>query len=230
VEKLYFYTQEANDEDKEKVEKNYKDRLRALEVGTQKSIEEVWNHGHLKKEQKRLTFEGMDLFSEESASVFGLTRKELIITAATSGAVTGAGIDLLLAGHTLLLGGALGALVGGTGAYFGFNELSEVKVLGQSMGKRYLEMGPMANRNFPYILLGRALYHTMKVAQTSHAKREVFEIEMDQSFKERWLNESSRNALEKYHKKFRSGKALATGELKEYEEIIKQILKHLIDV
>jgi len=230
VEKLYFYTEEANDDDKEKIEVNYKERLRELEITAQKSIEEVWNHGHLKKEQNELTFEGMDLFSEESASVFGLTRKELIITAATSGAVTGAGIDLLLAGHTLLLGGALGALVGGTGAYFGFNELSEIKVLGQTMGKRYLEVGPMENRNFPYILLGRALYHTMKVAQISHAKRDVFEIEMDQSFKERWLDESSRNALERYHKKFRSGKALATGELKEYEEIIKQILKHLIDV
>ena len=230
VEKLYFYTNEANDEDKAKIEDNYKERLRELEISTQNSIEEVWNHGHLQKEQMALTFEDMDLFSEESASVFGLTRKELIITAATSGAVTGAGIDLLLAGHTLLLGGALGALVGGTGAYFGFNELSEVKVLGQSMGKRYLEMGPMENRNFPYILLGRGIYHTMKVAQISHAKREVFEIEMDQSFKNRWLDESSRNALEKYHKKFRSGKALATGELKEYEEIIKRILKHLINV
>ena len=230
VEKLYFYTQEASDEDKEKIESSYKDRLRDLEINTQKNIEEVWNHGHLKKEQKVLTFEGMDLFSEETASVFGLTRKELIITAATSGAVTGAGIDLLLAGHTLLLGGAIGALVGGTGAYFGFNELSEVKVLGQTMGKRYLEMGPMQNRNFPYILLGRAIYHTVKVAQISHAKREVFDIEMDQTFKERWLDDTTRNALEKYHKKFRSGKALQTGELKEYEEIIKRILKHLIDV
>lgn len=230
VEKHYFYTQEADDEDKEKIESNYKDRLRDLEISTQKGIEEVWNHGHLNKEETELTFEGMDLFSEESASVFGLTRKELIITAATSGAVTGAGIDLLLAGHTLLLGGALGALVGGTGAYFGFNELSEVKVLGQTMGRRYLEMGPMENRNFPYILLGRAIYHTMKVAQISHAKRDVFEIEMDQSFKERWLDDTSRNALEKYHKKFRSGKALETGELKEYEEIIKKILKHLINV
>ena len=95
VEKLYFYTQEANDEDKEKIEHNYKEHLRELEITAQKSIEEVWNHGHLKKEQNVLTFEGMDLFSEESASVFGLTRKELIITAATSGAVTGAGIDLL---------------------------------------------------------------------------------------------------------------------------------------
>lgn len=230
VEKLYFYTHEASNEDKQRIERNYKDRLRDLEISTQKSIEEVWNHGHLKKAQKILTFEGMDLFSEETASVFGLTRKELIITAATSGAVTGAGIDLLMAGHTLLLGGVLGALVGGTGAYFGFNELSEVKVLGQTMGRRYLEMGPMENRNFPYILLGRAIYHTMKVAQISHAKREVFDIEMDQSFKEKWLNDTTRNALEKYHKKFRSEKALKTEELKEYEEIIKRILKHLIDV
>ena len=229
VEKLSFYTQEASEEDRKKIESNYKDRLRDLEVTTQKHIEEIWNHDHLQTEKKVLTFEGMDLFSEETASVFGLTRKELLITGVTSGAVTGAGIDLLFAGHTLLLGGVIGAVVGGTGAYFGFNELSEVKVLGQTMGKRYLEMGPMENRNFPYILLGRAIYHTMKVAQTSHAKREVFDIEMDQTFKEKWLDDTSRKSLEKYHKKFRSGSALEPTELKEYEALIKHILKHLID-
>ena len=97
------------------------------------------------------------------------------------------------------------------------------------MGKRYLEMGPMANRNFPYILLGRTMYHTMKVAQTSHAKREVFDIEMDQTFKEKWLDDTSRKSLEKYHKKFRSGNALEAEELKDYEALIKSILKHLID-
>jgi GTPase Era involved in 16S rRNA processing len=229
VEKLSFKTEEASKEEKEKIESNYKDRLRDLEISTQKSIEEVWNHDHLKKEQKVLTFEGMDLFSEETASVFGLTRKELIITGATSGAVTGAGIDLLFAGHTLLLGGAIGALLGGTGAYFGFNELSEVKVLGQTIGKRYLEMGPMENRNFPYILLGRTIYHTVKVAQTSHATRDVFDIEMDQTFKEKWLDNTSRKSLEKYHKKFRSKNTLNPEELKEYEELIKHILTHLID-
>lgn len=229
VEKLYFYSQEASEEEKEKIENNYKDRLRDLEVTTQKHIEEIWNHDHLQKEEKVLTFEGMDLFSEETASVFGLTRKELLITGVTSGAVTGAGIDLLFAGHTLLLGGAIGALVGGTGAYFGFNELSEVKVLGQTMGKRYLEMGPMENRNFPYILLGRAMYHTMKVAQASHATREVFDIEMDQTFKEKWLDDVSRKSLEKYHKKFRSGNALEAGELKVYEALIKHRLKYMVD-
>ena len=97
------------------------------------------------------------------------------------------------------------------------------------MGRRYLEIGPMENRNFPYILLGRAMYHTMKVAQTSHAKREVFDIEMDQRFKEKWLDVASRKSLETYHKKFRSGKALEAEDLKEYEALLKKILEHLID-
>ncbi len=229
VEKLPFYAPETSEQERQKIESNYKDRLRELEVTAQKDIEDIWNHGHLQKKEKVLTFEGLDLFSEETASVFGLTRKELLITGMTSGAITGAGIDLLFAGHTLLLGGAIGALIGGAGAYLGFNELSEVKVLGQTMGKHYLEMGPMENRNFPYILLGRAIYHTMKVAQTSHAKREVFDMEMDQTFKERWLDDTSRNALEKYHKKFRSDSALEAEELKAYETLIKQILKRLID-
>ncbi len=228
VEKLPFDTHKASEEERQKIETDYKDRLRNLEVTAQKKIEEIWNHDHLQKKERVFTFEGMDLFSEETASVFGLTRKELLITGVTSGAVTGAGIDLLFAGHTLLLGGAIGALVGGTGAYFGFNELAEVKVLGHTMGRRYLEMGPMENRNFPYILLGRAIYHTMKVAQTSHAKREVFDIEMDQTFKEKWLDERSRKSLEKYHHKFRSGSALQPDELNAYETLIKQILKHVI--
>lgn len=225
-----FKTEEASPEDKEKIEREYKNRLRELETATQKNIEKVWHHEHLKKESKVPVFEGMDLFSEESASVFGLTRKELMITAAASGAVTGAGIDLLFAGHTLLLGGAIGAVIGGTGAYFGFDELSEVKVLGQSLGKRYLEIGPMKNRNFPYILLGRALYHTIQIAKVSHAAREVIDIEMDKAFKEKWLNDELRKSLEKFHTKFRSGKAVDPNDLEAYEALIYGTLKRFISV
>lgn len=229
VQKRTLKTEEATKKDKKKIERKYRNRLRYLEETAQKKIEEVWNHGHLKKEEKFLTFEGMDLFSEETEAVFGLTRKELIITGATSGAVTGAGIDLLFAGHTLFLGGAIGALVGGTGAFLGFDELSEVKVLGQTLGKRYLEIGPMENRNFPYILLGRAIYHTVKVAQISHATQEIFDFNMDQTFKEKWLNDTLRKSLEKYHQKFRSGKALEPRELREYETLIENVLTHLIN-
>ena len=228
VEKFAFDDEEASEEDKEKVEENYKDRLRTLEQKAQKNMEELWSHEHLQKEKNTLTFEGLDLFSEETASVFGLTKKELLITGATSGAVTGAGIDLLFAGHTLLLGGLIGGVVGGVGAYFGFDELSEVKVLGQTLGKRYLQMGPMENRNFPYILLGRALFHAQKVALRSHATREEMYIGMDSTFKDVWLNDGLRKDLEKYHKKFRSGKEVNVKDLEEYQDLVKKVLRKLI--
>jgi len=128
----------------------------------------------------------------------------------------------------LLLGGAIGALVGGTGAYFGFNELSEVKVLGKKLGKRYLQIGPMSNRNFPYILLGRAIYHAYHIATRSHALRDVEELTMDSSFKDKWLNESLRKSLEKYHKIFRSGDEVSVETLTKYEGLVKGVLLGLL--
>ncbi len=228
IEQLALTHEDATVEEREDIRSRYQIQLRSYEEVSQKKIEKIWNHDHLQKEQESLLFEGMDLFSKESASIFGLTRKELLITGATGGAVTGAGVDLLMGGSTLLLGSAIGALVGGSGAFFGFNELSDVKVLGQNLGKKYLEMGPMKNLNFPYILLNRALYHASEVASRSHALRSVAKFEMGRSFTERWMDDSIRKSLEKLHNKFRSGDEVKAEELKEYEAIIKSILEKLI--
>ena len=229
IEQLSLAHEDATAEEREEIQEKYQMQLRTYELESQKKVEKIWNHDHLQKVQESLLFEGMDLFSKESASIFGLTRKELLITGATGGAVTGAGIDLLLGGSTLLLGSAIGALVGGSSAFFGFNELSDVKILGQNLGKKYLEMGPMKNLNFPYILLNRTLYHTSEVASRSHALRGVVKFEMGQSFTERWMDDSTRKSLEKFHSKFRSGDEVKAEELKEYENIVKNILKRLID-
>ena len=226
-EKLPLKTKEVTPEQEKKLEENYKNALRKLEEGTQKNLELIWDHEHLQKEQLRLPYEGMDLFSKESASLFGLSQQEMILMGAGSGAAAGAAIDLLTVGHTLLLGGAIGALVGGVSAYFGFDKLSEIKVLGHTIGKRYIEMGPMKNRNFPYILLGRSLYYVTELARRSHAKRDIVKFAMDQSFKEKWLSDSLKKELEKFHKKFRSGKAVEAEELGEYEVLIRTVLEKL---
>lgn len=228
VEMLTLKDEEVHEADKEVLKEQYKEALRLLETQTQKKIEKIWKHQHLEKKQALLTFDGVDLFSEEAASVFGLTRKELLITGVTSGAVAGAGVDLLLLGHTLFVGGAIGAVVGGVGAYLGFNELSDVKVLGQKLGKRYLQIGPMENRNFPYILLGRAIFHAYHIATRSHALRDVEELSMDSTFKEKWLDEDLRKSLEKYHKMFRSGNEVSREDLEAYALLIKSVLDKLI--
>jgi len=228
VEQLPLEKEHATETEKQQIEERYKEKLRDLEKEAQNHIDKIWHHHHLQKREEGFRFEIMDLFSAESASVFGLTRKELMLTSATTGAVTGAGIDLLFAGHTLFIGGAIGALAGGIGAWFAFNELSEIKVLGQKVGRRYLETGPMANRNFPYILLGRMFYYTASIATLSHASREEMILNMEKGFKERWLDESIRKKLENFHKKFRMGKTLSEETRRAYEVLIREQLEKLI--
>ena len=228
VAQLDFATETPGEADREKLSRQYQEYLRRLEQEEQHAVEAIWHHEHLEKEQSHLLFDEMDLFSKESASIFGLTRKEILVTGTVGGAAAGAGIDLLFGGATLLLGSAIGAAVGGIGAYWGFEELSEIRILGTTLGKRYLEMGPMTNRNFPYILLGRALYHAHTVASRSHAVRGTVRLTMNETFKERWFDESLRDALEKYHRQFRSGETLKEEELKEYESSILRSLEKLL--
>lgn len=220
IERLSIDDEEVTLSQKQQLLEKYQARLRSLEQKAQQAIEQIWSHKHLQKEQERLLFEGFDLFSKESESIFGLSRKEMIVTGLTGGAITGAGVDLLFAGHTLLIGGAVGAVAGGIGAYFGFDKISDSKVLGKKLGKRYLEMGPMENRNFPYILLGRSLYHLSVIIQRSHAKRDAVDIAMDESFRQVWLDDETRKSLEKLHKKFRSGNEIQDNAVKAYEELI----------
>ncbi|MEO1937144.1 MAG: DUF3482 domain-containing protein, partial [Sulfurimonas sp.] len=103
-------------------------------------------------------------------------------------------------------------------------ELSEVKILGQKLGQRYLQMGPMKNRNFPYILLSRALLYTVKLMQRSHAKRDILSLH-DGALKEQLLDEKLKRSLEKYHKKFRKAEKLSYDEQKEYQRLLEESLK-----
>lgn len=228
VERLPLRTEEATEAEKILVFERYKAKLRTFEEVSQHRVEQIWHHENLEKAQQALLFDGMDLFSKESASLFGLSRKELLITGTTGGAVTGAGIDLLLGGATLFLGSAIGAVVGGTSAFFGFSELSDVKVLGQKLGKRYLETGPMKNVNFPYILLNRALFHAVKIAGRSHALRDKVMLEMGRDFTDRWMDDALRKSLDKCHKAFRSGNEVKPEVLKTYESLVKTVLKRLV--
>ena len=223
TEKLPIKGERATEQEHEKLERIYKQKLRELERKSYKKIAAILNHTHLNEEIFELPFENIDLFSKESASIFGLSKNELLLTTATSGALTGAGVDLLLAGHTGFLGAAIGGALGGAGGYFGFDELFKTKVLGKRIGEKYLQIGPMQNKNFPYILLGRALFYTRKLLEYSHAKRDAFIIDKEEQKRENILSKEQRQKLEKYHKLFRAKKKVEEKLLKEYETLLLQL-------
>ncbi|HEX7037956.1 MAG TPA: GTPase/DUF3482 domain-containing protein [Pseudomonadales bacterium] len=155
-----------------------RNHVRDRERKARDRVQGYYRHQSLKREEASAELIATDIFTEEGWELFGLSRTQLVVSGALSGAVAGGGIDALLGGASLLLGTGVGALIGGAGALFGSTELARVKVLGQSLGGRTLQVGPVRAPNFPWVLLGRAWAHHRLVAERNHARREVMSLAM----------------------------------------------------
>jgi hypothetical protein len=208
----------------------YREAIIRYEKHREREIESIWNHRGVEKVSDSIDLDRLGLFSQESASVFGLGQRELIITGASAGALGGMGIDLALGGSTFFLGSIIGGAVGGVGAMLGFDNLYEVKILGRKVGKREISIVPMKNLNFPYIFLGRALYHASIIANRSHAIREGIRLRSSnrESFIGKIIDNSMRDKLEKVHSKLREGKEPKGEELKEYREVILKAFEKIL--
>ncbi len=213
-------TPEATEKEKESAKENYRDKLIKNEKLLERDIDLIWQHNSLNKKKSSLVLDNMGLFSKQSASVFGLSQKELIITGASAGAIGGLGIDLVFGGGTMFLASLVGGAVGGVGAMIGFDNLYDMKVMGRKFGKKELTVGPMKNLNFPYILLGRALYYTHTISNRSHAQRDKLELKSDEFFGEEIFDVNKRKKLEKLHTKLRAREKPSESLIKEYKDII----------
>jgi GTPase Era involved in 16S rRNA processing len=212
----------ATEQEEEQLKVIYREKIVKYEKEQEQNIETIWNHRSIEKVENMLVLDNVGLFSKESASIFGLSQQQLIITGASAGAVGGLGIDLLLGGGSLFLGSLIGGAVGGVGAMMGFDNLYEVKVLGQSIGKRELSIGPMQNLNFPYILLGRSLYHASVIAKRSHAMRGDVNLDNEEFFTEQIIDSDMRKVLEKVHVSLRKGEEPKEEELQAYKKVLKE--------
>ena len=220
VYKLKILGEKSTSKEEEKAKEGYRQKIINYEKEQEKNIEAIWNHKSIEKVENILLLDEIGLFSEESASIFGLSEKELIVTGASAGAITGVGVDLMFAGQTLFLASVIGGVIGGVGAKFGFNNLYEIKVLGQNLGKRELTIGPMKNLNFPYILLGRALYHSSIIAKRSHAMRDNMKLDDEVFYTEQIIDSEMRKKLEQLHVLLRKGKEPKDEEIKAYKKVV----------
>lgn len=190
------------------LEARYETRVRQLEADGRGAVERAYDHTGLERHEPALALLDADLFADETWQLWGLSPLQLTTTGAVGGALAGVGIDVALGGASFLAGSLIGATVGAAAAWFGGQQVAEVKVGGVlPMGGRMLSMGPSSNRNLPYVLLGRALHHQHAVALRTHALREPLTLsgfDVGNAWVDR-LTISERSALEGRLSRLRGG-------------------------
>lgn len=153
--------------------------LRDREQRARRDIERLYRHERLTREEVSLAPEAFewDLFAQENRRVFGLDQWQIVRAGAIGGAAIGGVVDAATLGHSFLLGTVIGGVVGGVASWFGTEQAVEVKVLGQSVAGRVATIGPLRDRQFPWVLLDRALLHFASVVGRAHAKRDPLKVE-----------------------------------------------------
>lgn len=156
----------------------YFSELKSMEKAHHEKLKSLFSYHHLTSEIENLP-NSDNLFDTEQWIVWGLNRKQLVTAAAMAGAAAGAVIDLGLAGSSFFLGALGGGLIGATGAWLGADKLADFKLQGLPVGGYVAQQGPMQNKNFPYVLLGRFLHLEALLQQRTHARRDTLIVVVD---------------------------------------------------
>lgn len=145
--------------------------LRRREEKARDALREIYVHTTLDVAQEDLGPVSDDLFDLSTWNRLGLSRGQLAAMGTMTGALVGGGVDAAAGGATFLLGALIGGVVGLASGWYAWDRLAEARVLGQPLGGRLLQIGPMSNRNFPWVVLDRALLYHEVIANQAHARR-----------------------------------------------------------
>jgi GTPase Era involved in 16S rRNA processing len=208
----------------QKLVKSFQEDIKKFEKESFKNILKVWEHKNVHIDTAEVALDKIDLFSKEAIDFFGLSQKDFVLYAGLAGAIAGAGIDLTLLGHTAFIGAGIGALLGGVGGYLGYEKALDVKVKGFSIAKKYLEVGPIEDINFYFVLLQRALFYTKSVATLSYAKRGDIKLELQNS---ELLTSNEKKKFFKLHKALINDKNKESKKL-EYQKFLEEVITRLI--
>jgi hypothetical protein len=216
----------------EQLKQRYMAAVESIEVRAHDRIIKLFGHNLVKSGTTSEHLFGNDLFSDETWQMFGLDAKQLMAAGAVAGAVAGASVDVLTAGHTLLAGSAIGAAVGAASAFAlgkGRPDLAVdvpgervgiPKVIADRLPRKWqvggsaLAVGPYRALNFPWILLDRALGTFAYVTNRAHGRRDEVTLQSAQLHKvlerhgittSRWGDET-RRACERHFAAIRKGK------------------------
>lgn len=176
----------------------WRDWQRKREQRLRQDIERLYRHHRLQRQEPALEWHGDDdLFSDKARRAWGVSRTYLATAGFGAGALGGAGVDALTAGHTLGAGALIGGVLGAAGSVYYAGKLDRLKLGPLSSGGREARFGPVRDPQFGYVILGRALEHAWQIAMRNHAGRDPLTLADDQGHWLEQMDRRQRMALQK---------------------------------
>lgn len=169
----------------DKLTKEYRRDLAKLERRKVEKILRIYQHHLLKAETNAKAYESVDLMSEETWSKWGLSRSELTVLGALTGAAGGGAVDIGTGGLTHGLGTLLGGLGGGSLAFLKGAALPGLKLdldkglhFSADEGRK-ISLGPPESANFPFVMLDSILHRYAVVVSRAHGRQDEVSVEID---------------------------------------------------
>lgn len=216
-----------NSELRSSLQQAYRRELTDMEQQCRSVVEQIYKYKQLERHESQVQLLEQDLFAKQTWVLFGLSQQQLIATGAVGGAAAGGVIDLVVGGASFLMGAGIGGVIGGITAWITADRIADIKILGLPLGGRQLTIGPMRNINFPYVILGRALFHQQMIEDRTHAHREPLDLKQ-QTDRLQTLDASNRKRLEKIFIKLRKQEALRPELLDSLTEEIETLVKNAL--
>jgi hypothetical protein len=184
------------------LEQRYFSRLADLESDCVKRLLRTYRHHLLKLDIDPNQHAGLNLAMAETWRKWGLTRMQLAAAGAVAGGAAGAAFDLGVGVHSLGAGTVIGAVGGGTAAFFKGGALPELKIVGGGFGRRggdgrALIVGPPQSANFPWVLLDSMLVRHAGILARAHGRRDAEALAPGES-RVRGFSKERRGLLQKW--------------------------------
>ncbi len=157
------------------LEKQYKAWMKQREEKAIKELLTTYAHYQTKVSLDQFDLPP-DLFDCDKWFAWGLDKKQLIYAGTAAGAVSGAALDVAVAGSSLMAGAIGGGLIGAGSAWFSADKLVDIKIKGLPLGGYQACVGPIKNRNFPYVVIGRFIHLFKQISQLNHANRQALDF------------------------------------------------------
>ncbi len=157
------------------LEKQYKAWMKQREEKAIKELLRTYAHYQTKVSLDQFDLPP-DLFDCDKWFAWGLDRKQLIYAGTAAGAVSGAALDVAVAGSSLMAGAIGGGLIGAGSAWLSADKLVDIKIKGLPLGGYQACVGPIKNRNFPYVVIGRFIHLFKQISQLNHANRQALDF------------------------------------------------------